>query len=70
MNTVGKDHIQKDVGRRICCVKAVGKGSSEIAGFEAGKELTVLGPLGNGFPFSKTSSALPSTNPPLIKYII
>ena len=26
MNTVGKDHIQKDVGRRICCVKAVGKG--------------------------------------------
>lgn len=32
-------------------VKVVGKGTREIASFEEGKELTVLGPLGNGFDF-------------------
>ena len=30
-------------------VKVVGKGTTEIAAFEAGKEVNVLGPLGNGF---------------------
>ena len=30
-------------------VKIVGKGTTEIAAFEVGKEITVLGPLGNGF---------------------
>lgn len=32
-------------------VKVVGKGTKEIAAFEAGKEVLVLGPLGNGFDF-------------------
>lgn len=33
-------------------VKVVGKGTTEIAAFEDGKEVTVLGPLGNGFDFN------------------
>ena len=32
-------------------VKVVGKGTSEIASFEAGTEVDCLGPLGNGFDF-------------------
>ena len=31
--------------------KVVGKGTTEITSFEEGKEITVLGPLGNGFDF-------------------
>ncbi len=34
-------------------VKVVGKGTKEIAAFEEGKEISVLGPLGNGFTFDK-----------------
>ena len=34
-------------------VKVVGKGTKEIAAFEEGKAVDVLGPLGNGFTFKK-----------------
>lgn len=44
-----------DVNAGTFCigVKVVGKGTTEITSFEEGKEITVLGPLGNGFDFDK-----------------
>ena len=41
--------VDKDSGTFKVGVKVVGKGTSEIAAFEAGQEVDVLGPLGNGF---------------------
>lgn len=37
-------------------VKVVGKGTAEITAFEEGQELTVLGPLGNGFDLDSFDS--------------
>ena len=41
--------VDKDIGRFYIGVKVVGKGTSEIAGFESGMMVDCLGPLGNGF---------------------
>ena len=41
--------VDKDNGRFYIGVKVVGKGTSEIAGFESGMMVDCLGPLGNGF---------------------
>lgn len=48
--------VNREEGTFSIGVKAVGKGSSEIAAFEAGQALTVLGPLGNGFSIEKDKS--------------
>ena len=41
--------VNKESGTFKIGVKVVGKGTAEIASFEEGKEVNVLGPLGNGF---------------------
>lgn len=46
----------KDAGTINIGVKVVGKGTTEIAAFEEGKEIDILGPLGNGFDFSSGDS--------------
>lgn len=35
--------------------RTVGKGTSEFSGYHAGKDISVLGTLGNGFPIEKAS---------------
>ncbi len=41
--------VNKESGTFKIGVKVVGKGTAEIASFEEGQEVNVLGPLGNGF---------------------
>lgn len=41
--------VDADKGTFKIGVKVVGKGTAEIASFEEGQEVNVLGPLGNGF---------------------
>ena len=43
--------VDADKGTFCIGVKVVGKGTKEIAAFDEGKNVTVLGPLGNGFDF-------------------
>ncbi len=46
--------VNLDKGTFSIGVKVVGKGTTEISSFEKGQELTVLGPLGNGFNFTNS----------------
>lgn len=42
--------IQKDAGEIRLVYRVVGQGTREFSGYQAGDRITVLGPLGNGFP--------------------
>ncbi|MBQ4270450.1 MAG: dihydroorotate dehydrogenase electron transfer subunit [Clostridiales bacterium] len=44
--------VNKNAGTFSIGVKVVGKGTTEIAAFKEGQEVSVLGPLGNGFDLS------------------
>ena len=44
--------VNLDKGTFSIGVKVVGKGTSEITAFKPGQEISVLGPLGNGFDLS------------------
>ena len=51
----GISYVDAKDGTVSIGVKVVGKGTEEIAAFEEGKEIDVLGPLGNGFDFDSIS---------------
>lgn len=42
--------VDREAGRLRIVYRVVGTGTSEFAGYRAGDSVTVLGPLGNGFP--------------------
>lgn len=47
--------VNKEDGTICIGVKIIGKGTKEITAYEEGKEVSILGPLGNGFDFSNSS---------------
>lgn len=56
--------IDREQGRLRIVFRIVGEGTREFAACEAGAELEIMGPLGNGFPLvpaDKTGKGLPSS---------
>lgn len=41
---------QKEAGRLRIVYRVAGKGTKEFSGYEAGEDIALMGPLGNGFP--------------------
>lgn len=41
---------RKEAGRLRIVYRVAGKGTKEFAGYEAGEDIALMGPLGNGFP--------------------
>nr|MCR4689524.1 dihydroorotate dehydrogenase electron transfer subunit [Saccharofermentans sp.] len=50
--------VDKDNGLFYIGVKVVGEGTKNISGFKAGDEVSVLGPLGNGFDLEGVDKAI------------
>ncbi len=52
--------IDKELGRLRIVYRVVGGGTEEFSSYQAGDDITILGPLGNGFPLQpgKTSMVI------------
>lgn len=49
--------IDSDKGRLRIVYRVVGAGTKEFSSYQAGDPVTILGPLGNGFPLDSTKKA-------------
>lgn len=49
--------IDREQGRLRIVYRTVGAGTKEFSGYQAGDSITVMGPLGNGFPLDGTKKA-------------
>lgn len=49
--------IDQELGRLRIVYRVAGDGTREFSGYQAGDDITVLGPLGNGFPLDSTKKA-------------
>jgi len=49
--------IDRDQGRLRIVYRVAGEGTREFSGYQAGDPVTVMGPLGNGFPLDGTKKA-------------
>jgi len=50
--------LDKEQGRLRMVYRVAGAGTAEFAGYKAGEELKVMGPLGNGFPLKAKKALL------------
>lgn len=50
--------VDKAQGRIRIVYRTVGAGTSEFSAYEAGDDITILGPLGNGFPLGEKKAFL------------
>lgn len=49
--------IDKEQGRIRIVYRVAGEGTKEFSGYQAGDDITILGPLGNGFPLGSDKKA-------------
>lgn len=49
--------IDREKGRLRIVYRTVGAGTKEFSGYQAGDDVTIMGPLGNGFPLDGTKKA-------------